>query len=256
MNDEPIFDLQHVIVPSRRDAEVISIERVNWSVQPREFWIAGGLHGAGKSDLMFMLAGLTKPLDGCYKLYGQDMGKHFGDEFLPNRLRVGMVFDDARLLSYLTIEENVALPARYHHNLHADESHGWVEALLKATEIVEVAMSKPSGIGWPWRRRAALARALALKPEVLLLENPLRGLDWRQAAWWVAFVQKLWRGHDLMSGQPMTIVASTDEFRPWRNSGAQFAALHERQFEIAGSIAPEDDVPTMRAAAAAVSEGT
>ena len=254
MNIEPIVDLRDVTVSSRRNSEVIALEHVNWSVQPGEFWVVGGLHGTGKSDLMFMLAGLTKPLDGCYKLYGQDMGQHFGDEFLPNRLRVGMVFDDARLLSYLTLAENVALPARYHHNLHADESHGWVEALLKATDITEIAGSKPSMVGWPWRRRAALARALALKPEVLLLENPSRGLDWRQAAWWVSFVQKLWRGHDLMSGKPMAIVVSTDEFRPWRNSGAQFATLHQRQFEIAGKNAPEDDVPMARAMAA-VGEG-
>jgi ABC-type transporter Mla maintaining outer membrane lipid asymmetry ATPase subunit MlaF len=153
-----------------------------------------------------------------------------------------MVFDDARLLNHLTIAENVALPARYHHNLRADDARGWVEALLKTTDIAEFASNTPSVIGRHWRRRAALARALALKPEVLFLENPLRGLDARHAAWWVAFVQTLWRGHDLMSGKPMTIVGSTDEFRPWRNAGAQFATLHERKFEVTGDTPPDDDV--------------
>jgi ABC-type transporter Mla maintaining outer membrane lipid asymmetry ATPase subunit MlaF len=105
-------------------------------------------------------------------------------------------------------------------------------------------------VAWPGRRRAALARALALKPEVLLLENPLRGLDWRHAAWWVAFVQKLWRGHDVMSGKPMTIIASTDEFRPWRNSGTQFVTLEQRQFQVAGDTAPEDDPHSARFAVA------
>ncbi len=252
MNSEPILDLRDVTVPFRRDAEVVSVKGVNWSVQPGEFWVFGGLQGAGKSDLMFMLAGLTKPLDGSYKLFGQDMGQHFGDEFLPNRLRVGMVFDDARLLTHLTIAENIALPARYHHNLHVDEPQAWVEALMKATGILEFADRTPSVVALPWRRRAALARALALKPEVLLLENPLRGLDGRHTTWWVAFVQKLSHGHDAMSGRPMTIVASTDEFRPWRNSGARFATLHERRFEIVGDTAPDDDVPMARAA---MSEG-
>jgi ABC-type transporter Mla maintaining outer membrane lipid asymmetry ATPase subunit MlaF len=242
MNGETIIQLNDVAVPSRRDSEVTVIEHVNWLVREREFWIVGGLQGAGKSDLMFMLAGLTKPLAGSYQLFDQDMGQHFGDEFLPSRLRVGMVFDDARLLTHLTLAENVALPARYHHDLHAQEAELWIQALLKATDIVEFANNMPSVVARHWRRRAALARALALKPEVLLLENPLRGLDARHAAWWVAFVEKLWRGHDLMSGKPMTVIVSTDEFRPWRSSGAQFATLHERKFETIGTSAPEDDI--------------
>jgi ABC-type transporter Mla maintaining outer membrane lipid asymmetry ATPase subunit MlaF len=246
MNGDVIFELQEVTVPSRRDADVESIFPVNWTVRKHEFWIVGGLQGAGKSDLMFMLAGLTKPIDGCYRLFGQDMGQNFGDEFLPNRLRFGMVFDDARLLSHLTVAENVALPARYHHNLTGEEVESWVAALLRATDVFAFAGSTPSVVARHWRRRAALARALALKPEVLFLENPLRGLDARHDAWWVAFVQQLWRGHDLMSGKPMTIVASTDEFRPWRNSGAQFATLHNRKFEAIGEVAPEDDIRMAR----------
>jgi ABC-type transporter Mla maintaining outer membrane lipid asymmetry ATPase subunit MlaF len=195
-----------------------------------------------------MLAGLTKPLEGCYKMFGDDMGQHFGDESLPNRLRLGMVFDDSRLLSNLTFAENIALPARYHHNLHAAEASSWAELLLRAIDAAEFAHSKPSAVARPWRQRAALARALALKPEVLLLENPLRGMDARHTVWWVTFIQKLARGHDLMSGKPMTIVLSTDEFWPWRNLEAQFATLHERRFETAGKTAPEEESQFARAA--------
>ena len=97
MSAEFIFELRDVAVPSRRDSDITTIKGVNWSVREREFWVVGGLQGAGKSDLMFMLGGLTKPLAGRYTLFEQDMGAHFGDEFLPNRLRVGIVFDDARL---------------------------------------------------------------------------------------------------------------------------------------------------------------
>jgi len=252
MNAEIILELRDVTVPSRRDAEAASIESVNWSVRAHEFWIVGGLHGTGKSDLVFMLAGLTKPLRGAYTLFGQDMGERFGDEFLANRLRVGMVFDDERLLNHLTLAENVALPARYHHNLHADEAADWGEALLKATGVLEFANHTPGTVARHWRRRAALARALALRPEVLFLENPLRGLDWHHTAWCIDFVQRLWRGHDLMSGKPMTVVTSTDEFRPWREAGAQFATLHGRKFEVAGAAVPADDAG---GAMAAVAEG-
>jgi len=247
MNSDLILEMQDVTVPSRRDADAPSITRINWTVRKQDFWVVGGLQGAGKSDLMFMLAGLTRPLGGSFTLFGQDMGQHFGDEFLPNRLRIGMVFDDARLLNHLTIAENVALPARYHHNLNAEEASAWTIGLLRATDVLPFADSNPSVVARHWRRRAALARALALKPEVLFLENPLRGLDARHALWWLTFVRHLWHGHDLMSGKPMTIVASTDEFRTWRKSGAQFATLHERKFEILGDTAPEDDTRMTRA---------
>ncbi len=243
MSAEVILEMREVTVPSRRDAEKPSLERVNWSVREGEFWVAGGLQGAGKSDLVFMLAGITKPLRGSYMLFGQDMGQHFGDKFLPSRLRVGMVFDDARLLNHLTFADNIALPFRYHENLHAVDADSWVEALLKATDIVQFAHNTPSMVARHWRRRAALARALALRPEVLFLENPLRGLDWRHTAWWIDFVRALWQGHDLMRGKPMTIVASTDEFRPWGKSGAQFATLNESKFEMTGNVVPADELP-------------
>ncbi len=250
MKGEPIIELRDLTVPSRRDVDVISIEGVNWTVREDEFWIVGGLQGSGKSDLMFMLAGLTKPTNGAYTLFGQDMTQHFGDEFLPSRLRVGMVFDDARLLNHLTIAENVSLPARYHNDLHAEQVEGWLIQLLKATDILEFASNTPSMLARQWKRRAALARALSLRPELLLLENPLRGLDARHTAWWTTFVKELWRGHDLMRGKAMTVIVSTDEFRPWREAGAQFATLHQKTFETIGDTAPEDDTQmTMRAAA-------
>jgi len=243
MSGEPIIEMRDVTVPSRRHIETPSIEGVNWTVREKDFWIVGGLQGSGKSDLIFMLGGLTKPLCGSYTVYGQDMTQHFGDEFLPCRLRMGVVFDDSRLLNHLTMAENIALPARYHHDLHTADAGEWVGELMKATGVQEFAHNTPSVVAWHWRRRAALARALALRPELLFLENPLRGLDGRQTAWWVAFVKQLARGHDLMRGRPTTVIVSTDEFRPWRGAEAQFALLEAKTFVVAGNTIPEDDAP-------------
>ena len=251
MSEETILELRDAVVPTRRDADAPALTGVNWPVRAGEFWIVGGTEGTRKSDLLFMLAGLTKPLGGQYILLGQDMTQQFGDESLPHRVRVGMVFDDARLLSHLTIAENVALPARYHQDLHVDESAGWVEALLRATGVADFASNTPSLLSQQWRRRAALARALALRPDVLFLENPLRGLDSRQAVWWISFLKRLWRGHDLMSGRRVTIVATSDEFRPWRNCGAQFASVREGKFSVSGAEAPDDDAQLAQREAAA-----
>lgn len=250
MNAETILDLREVAVPSRRDRLIVSIQGVDWTVRAGEFWLVGGPQGAGKSDLLFVLAGLAPPLSGHAMLFGQDMSTHFGDERLAHRLRAGLVFDDARLFHQLTIAENIALPARYHQNLHAEEVDSWVGTLLRATELTEFANHTPGMISGGWRRRAALARALALLPEVLFLENPLRGLDVLHASWWIRFVHQLWRGHELMGGRGLTVIATTDELQPWQKSGAQFATLSGGKFTVAGLHAPEDEVPQLDVIAA------
>ena len=241
MSDTPILELMDVTVPARRNAEVPSVEHVSWAVKAGEFWVIGGLQGSGKSDFTFMLSGLTKPLAGSFRLFGDDMARHFGDESLPNRLRIAMVFDDARLFASHTIVENVALPVRYHQNLSAEESASWVEVLMKETGVADFASDMPASLSRTWRRRVALARALALKPEVVVLENPLRGLDRWHSSWWVRFATNLVRGHPLMNGRPVTVIASTDEYWPWRNSGATFARLDREGFAVIGGTAPVDD---------------
>lgn len=242
MSAPPIIEMREVTIPSRRDNELPVAEKVSWSVSSGELWIVGGLLGSAKSDFIFLLGGLTRPLGGSYLLFGQDMGKHFGDEFLPNRLRTAIVFDDARLFATQTIAENVALPIRYHQNLTPEESAGWVAALLQETGVAEMAGEKPGTVSRQWRRRAALARALALRPELIFVENALRGLDARHASWWVDFLGKLQKGHSLMAGKPMTVVATTDEYWPWRNSGARFAAL-DGGLAVTGFTAPPDHAP-------------
>ncbi len=239
----PIIELRDVAVPSRRDAETAVLESVTWTVGQGDFRVVGGMQGGGKTDFIFLLGGLTRPLRGDYLLFGQDMGRRFGDEFLPNRLRTGIVFDDARLFPPSTIAENVALPIRYHQNLTPEESASWVSALLTEMEIADMAAEMPTSVSRLWRRRAGLARALALRPELLLIENALRGLDARHAAWWVDFILKLHRGHPLMAGKPITIVATSDEFWPWRSSGAEFATIHNRTLAQIGKTAPSDYSP-------------
>jgi ABC-type transporter Mla maintaining outer membrane lipid asymmetry ATPase subunit MlaF len=252
MNGQSIIELRDVAVPARWDAATISLADVNWTVRAEECWVVGGPQGSGQSDLLFLLAGLQRPARGTFTLLGRDLSALSGDDFLAARQSAGLVFDDARLFNHLTIAENVALPARYHHDLHADEVAAWVGALLHTTGLAELANSTPGTLARPWRRRAALARALALKPRVLLLENPLRGLDARHAAWWIEFVKMLARGADLLRGEPVTVIASTDEFRPWRGTGAKFALAESGRLTVAGDTAPEDEWPLPQAAAEGV----
>ena len=85
-----------------------------------------------------------------------------------------------------------------------------------------------------WRSRVALARALILKPEILLLDNPLSGLGGRHRAWLQDFLDQLWKGHPWLDNRPLTLVVTTDDFGPWQSSSRRFALLHDGRFQNLG----------------------
>jgi phospholipid/cholesterol/gamma-HCH transport system ATP-binding protein len=153
---------------------------------------------------------------------------------LAHRLKLGFVFDGGQLLGHLTVAENIALPLQYHGRLPPDELESRVHELLEAMELNAWANSTPANVGRSWRQRAGLARALALQPEILLLDSPLTGLDVRHAWWWLGFLDELSRGHRLASGQPMTIVATADDLRPWRSHAGYVGCLADRRLSALG----------------------
>src|SRR5438093_11456193 len=113
--------MRGIAVSSMRDAETITVEEVDWNVAPGDFWAIGGLHGSGRSDLLMMAGGLMGPAGGSYSFFGNEM-PIFEGELLPQRLRLGFVFNDGNLLNQLTVAQNVALPLRYHRDLKGEES--------------------------------------------------------------------------------------------------------------------------------------
>jgi ABC-type transporter Mla maintaining outer membrane lipid asymmetry ATPase subunit MlaF len=135
------------------------------------------------------------------------------------------------------VRENIALPLRYHRNLTAAGAEAEVQSMLDATELTPFADSTPGGIGRNWRKRAGLARALMLRPELLLVDNPLAGLDLRHANWWLGFLGQLSRGQGVLEGRPLTLVVTTADFRPWKDRARQFALLEKQRFRILGAWA-------------------
>ena len=139
-------------------------EDINWTVRPGEYWIIAGMHGVGKSDFMATTAGLLPPLCGEYRLFGHEM-PIFEDHLLSERLRIGLVFEGGQLLQNLTIKENVELPLRYH---RPKASRHEITAMLELTGLSHVADSLPATVSRSWHKRAGLARALMMRPEILL----------------------------------------------------------------------------------------
>ena len=229
---EPVIEMTGVAAVALRDADAVVVEGVDWTVAAGDFWAVGGRAGSGKSDFLMMTGGLMSPLRGRCRIFGDDL-PIFEEERLEQRLRLGFVFDGGHLFNNLTVAENVALPLRYHADSAEEEIVERVERLLAATELTPWANSTPGTLGRNWQKRVGLARALALSPEVLLVDNPLGGADAQHAAWWLEFLGRLSAGHDLMPGKrAVTLVVTADDLQPWRNRARQFAVLRDGRFEV------------------------
>jgi sulfate transport system ATP-binding protein len=203
-------------------------------VRPGEFWVVAGPPHSGKTDLLLHAAGLMTPSAGTCHVFGCDT-KQFDETQIAARLRVGFAFADGNLFHQFTLAENVALPLLYHQKLTEAETAERVAALLELLELTPHAGALPGTVPVVWRRRAALARALALQPELLLLDNPNGGLTARHRQWQMSFLDQLWRGHDFFGGQPMTLVVTTDDLQPWQHPQRKFAGVHEGHFSVLGA---------------------
>ena len=226
--------MQSVAAGAMHDPAQAVIEDINWTVTAGEYWVVAGLQGSGKSDFLLMTGGLMPPAAGAYRLLGEPM-PIFDEARLAHRLRLGLVFETGRLFNHLTVWENVALPLRYHRNLTRADAATEVQKMLAATGIEEWAESTPGALGRNWRTRVGLARALILRPEVLLADNPVAGLDLRHASWWLGFFEQLSKGHELLGGRPMTLVVTASDLRPWQGRACRFAMVRDRRFRLLGS---------------------
>ncbi len=207
---------------------------VDWEVNAGECWVVTGLQGSGKSALLETAVGLHPNVAGEVRVFGGPVAAP-GADAAAQRRRFGLVFDgNGRLFPGLNVFENVALPICYHGNQSPEMAAPQVNALLEGLELTPFADVPAGRVGRSWARRVALARALALRPEVVLLDNPLIGLDAVHLRWWRGFLPQLISGHPLLGGTPRTVVIASDEVRPLLSLGHHFALAHEGVWRVLG----------------------
>ena len=172
--DAPVVRFENVGVRYGMDREVLS--DLTFALEPRSFQFLTGPSGAGKTTLLRLILMSVKPTRGLISLFGEDVSRISKDELTGLRRRMGVVFQDFRLLDHLTTYENVALPLRAQGKEEASYRAEVVE-LLRWVGLGERMHVLPPVLSGGEKQRAAIARALIARPELLLADEPTGNVD-------------------------------------------------------------------------------
>ena len=150
---------------------VVAVESFNLEVEPGEFVSFLGPSGCGKTTTLRMVAGFEPPTSGTIRLAGEDV-----TYAKPNERNIGMVFQSYALFPNMTVAENIAFGLRVRKEEGAARSERVAE-LLDLIHLPDKAKAYPNELSGGQQQRVALARALAIRPQLLLLDEPLSALD-------------------------------------------------------------------------------
>ena len=173
---------QKDVVISVRDLHVKYGEReilhgVNFDVRHGETVVILGGSGSGKSTLLRTLVGLERPSSGHILIKGGDIATIRPDELDEIRKKIGMSFQGGALFGSMTVGENVALPLREHTKLEDPTIEIMLRLKLDQVGLAGFENYRPSQLSGGMKKRAAVARALAMDPEILFFDEPSAGLD-------------------------------------------------------------------------------
>jgi cell division transport system ATP-binding protein len=169
-----MLQLEHVALRYGGGPEVL--RDVKLTLRRGEFAFLIGPSGAGKTSLLHVLALLQMPSAGRLTMFGEDVAQLRGDRRAAIRRRIGVVFQDLRLLDHLSVFDNVALPLRI--NGGRDEQiRSCVSDMLKWLGLRDVIDARPTALSMGERQLVSVARAVIARPSLLLCDEPTNNID-------------------------------------------------------------------------------
>jgi phospholipid/cholesterol/gamma-HCH transport system ATP-binding protein len=174
LQDEAMISLRNLRV-SYGEREIL--HGISFDVMRGETMVILGGSGSGKSTLLRTLVGLEKPSSGQIWLKGQNIAAISDDEMDEIRKKIGMSFQGGALFGSMTVGENVALPLREHTKLEDSTIEIILRLKLDQVGLAGFENYMPSQLSGGMKKRAAVARALAMDPEILFFDEPSAGLD-------------------------------------------------------------------------------
>lgn len=197
---------------------------INFTIEPHSFQFLTGPSGAGKTTLLRLILLSLRPTRGLITLFGQDVNRLTNDSLTDLRRRMGVVFQDFRLLDHLTTYENVALPLRVQGREEASYRAEVVE-LLRWVGLGERMHVLPPVLSGGEKQRAAIARALISQPELLLADEPTGNVD-------PTLARRLLRLFEELHRSGTTVVIATHDFSLMDQSNAARFVLGDGQLHI------------------------
>jgi len=225
--DVPVIEVKD-LWKSFGDLQVLS--GVDLFVRDGETMVVLGPSGCGKSVLLKHVIGLLKPDRGRIIVEGLDITDMQSHELKELRMRYGMVFQGAALFDSMTVGENVGLPLYEHRGVRGNELADMVESKLRMVGLAGVSHKRPSEISGGMKKRVALARAIALDPDIILYDEPTTGLDPIMAEQINELIRSLQREVNATS------IVVTHDLHSAKFTGDKIALMHEGRIEFVGTM--------------------
>ncbi|WP_206609484.1 ABC transporter ATP-binding protein [Thiohalobacter thiocyanaticus] len=171
---QPVVEVEGL---GARYGEQTVLEDIDLTIRAGEIHVIMGGSGSGKSTLLRHLLGLNQPVAGQVRLFGQDIARLGEREMLALRRRIGVSFQGGALFSSMTVEDNVAFPLREHTRLDENTIRIMTRMKLEVVNLAGFEDLLPNQLSGGMVKRAALARAIVMDPELLFFDEPSAGLD-------------------------------------------------------------------------------